>query len=44
MYFPQPCLKGQNIFSDHNVEQTAKICPDYFSPIATIQGVVLFFI
>ena len=20
------------------VEQTAKICPDYFSPIATIQG------
>ena len=26
-----------------SVEQTAKICPDHFSPIATIQGVVLFF-
>ena len=26
-----------------SVEQTAKICPHYFSPFATIQGVVLFF-
>ena len=26
-----------------SVEQTAKICPDHFSPIATIQGIVLFF-
>ena len=27
-----------------SVEQTAKVCPDYFSPFATIQGVVVFFI
>ena len=28
---------------EKSVEQTAKISPDYFSPIAAIQGVVLFF-
>ena len=39
MYFPQPCQKGQNIFfliimwhKGKSVEQTAKICLDYFSP------------